>query len=224
MANLSNLNNIIYIAFRLAPFLLVSFFTMSSIFSYEYKGLIYLVGLLLTTAIAIGLSKNTIFDVPNSTESSASDAASDVASDVASVGSSKIAETIVICNSLALGSNGPLSNIPLSILVSTYTIAYLLYFIYLANSWGQNAFTYIIFAILIFAQMYWSSSNSCSNPASILASVLIGASGGILWGLSINNMGLSQIGYYNGLGNQNVCSIPKKQTFKCTQRRVTSSS
>jgi hypothetical protein len=200
---------------------------MSSIFSYEYKGLIYLVGLLLTTAIAIGLSKNSIFDLPNvgATVAAAAGLPTTSTTSTASVGSSNnIAKTIVICNSLALGSNGPLSNIPLSILVSTYTFAYLLYFIYLANSWAQNAFTYIIFAILIFAQMYWSSSNSCSNPASILASVLIGASGGILWGLSINNMGLSQIGYYNGLGNQNVCSIPKKQTFKCTQRRVTSSS
>lgn len=196
MTDLSNLSNILYIAFRLAPFLLVSFFTMSSIFNYEYKGLIYLVGLLLTCAIAIGLSRNAIFE--NLSSSNNSD--------------------LFICNSLTLTSIGPLSNIPLSILVSTYTFAYLMYFIYLSNAWLQNISTYVVFILLIVGQIYWTKTNSCALPAAIFASILIGAGGGLLWGISINNMGISQLGYFNGLGNQNVCSIPKKQTFKCKKR------
>jgi hypothetical protein len=193
--DLSNLSNIVYIAFRLAPFLLVSFFTMSSVFNYEYKGLIYLVGLLLTTAVAYGLSKNIIFEPEP-------------------YGNSEM----FICNSLTLSTNGPLCNIPLSILVSTYTYAYLLYFIYLANSWTQNISTYIIFLILIIGQIYWTNQNSCAVPIAIITSIIIGGCGGLLWGITINNMGISQLGYFNGLGNQNVCSIPKKQTFKCTKR------
>ena len=196
MTDLSNLSNILYIAFRLAPFLLVSFFTMSSIFNYEYKGLIYLVGLLLTSAIAIGLSRNAIFENLSSSNNS----------------------ELFICNSLTLTSTGPLSNIPLSILVSTYTFAYLMYFIYLSNAWLQNISTYVVFILLIVGQIYWTKTNSCALPAAIFASILIGAGGGLLWGISINNMGISQLGYFNGLGNQNVCSIPKKQTFKCKKR------
>lgn len=196
MTDLSNLSNILYIAFRLAPFLLVSFFTMSSIFNYEYKGLIYLVGLLLTSAIAIGLSRNAIFENLSSSNNS----------------------ELFICNSLTLTSIGPLSNIPLSILVSTYTFAYLMYFIYLSNAWLQNISTYVVFILLIVGQIYWTKTNSCALPAAIFASILIGAGGGLLWGISINNMGISQLGYFNGLGNQNVCSIPKKQTFKCKKR------
>lgn len=198
MADLSNLNNIIYIVFRLAPFLLVSFFTMSSIFNYEYKGIIYLVGLLLTTAIAIGLSKNSVFTNNNSQTVTQSE--------------------FLVCNSLTLSNSGVLSNIPLSILVLVYTFSYLLYFIYLANSWLQNISTYVIFILLIFGQIYWTTSNSCAEPAAIVASVVIGAGGGVLWGLLVNNMGISHLGFFNGLGNQNVCSIPKKQTFKCKKR------
>jgi hypothetical protein len=196
MADLSNLSNIIYIAFRLAPFLLVSFFTVSSIFNYEYKGLIYLGGLLITTAIAIGLSKNIKYENPELNDSQ-----------------------LFVCNSLTLSTSGPISNIPLSILVLVYTFTYLLYFIYLSNTWLQNISTYVVFILLILGQIYWTSTNSCAVPAAVLASVVIGTGGGLLWGMAINNMGISQLGYFGGLGNQNVCSIPKKQTFKCTKRK-----
>jgi hypothetical protein len=198
MADLGNLSNILYIAFRLAPFLIVSFFTMSSIFNYDYKGLIYLVGLLLTTALTISISKTNIFAKTDNTP----------------INEGKL----LLCNALSLSANGPLSVIPLSILVSVYTISYLMYHIYLKGAWVHNISTYIIFGLLISGQIYWTNSNECSNMGEIMAAVIIGCGGGILWGLAINNMGMSHLGFFNGLGNQDVCSIPKKQTFKCTKR------
>jgi hypothetical protein len=200
--DISNLSNILYMAFRLAPFLIVTFFTMSSIFNYDYKGIIYLCGLLLTSVIAISIGNTGLFSdniAPSNTNTTTSN-------------------TILICNSLALSENGPLSKIPLSILVTAYTGAYLLYFIYLANAWVHNISTYIIFLALIFGQIYWTLTNRCAQSGVIIASVLIGIGGGVLWGLLINNIGISHLGFFNGLGNQNVCSIPKKQTFKCTKR------
>jgi hypothetical protein len=198
MADLSNLSNILYIAFRLAPFLIVSFFTMSSIFNYDYKGLIYLVGLLLVTALTISISKTKTFSDNENRLLTGS--------------------KLLVCNSLTLLTNGPLSVIPLSILVSVYTISYLLYFIYLKGAWVHNVSTYIIFGLLIIGQIYWTTYNECSNIGEIMAAVIIGCGGGILWGLIINSMGISHLGFFNGLGNQDVCSIPKKQTFKCTKR------
>jgi hypothetical protein len=199
MADLSNLSNILYIAFRLAPFLIVSFFTMNSIFNYDYKGLIYLVGLLLTTALTISISKTGLFKEYGNIEVENKE--------------------LLICNTLTLLSTGPLSVIPLSILVSVYTIAYLMYFIYLKRAWVHNVSTYIIFVILILGQIYWTQANKCSNMTAVMAAIIIGAGGGVLWGLLINNMGISHLGFFNGLGNQDVCSIPKRQTFKCTKRK-----
>jgi len=203
MADISNLTNILYMAFRLAPFLIVTFFTMSSIFNYDYKGIIYLCGLLLTSVLAISIGNTGLFDQEITL--------------VKNTGA-PVDPAILICNSLALSENGPLSKIPLSILVTAYTGAYLLYFIYLANAWVHNITTYIIFLGLIFGQIIWTVQNSCAQPGTIIASVIIGISGGVLWGLLINNIGISHLGFFNGLGNQNVCSIPKKQTFKCTTR------
>ena len=199
MADLSNLSNILYIAFRLAPFLIVSFFTMNSIFNYDYKGLIYLVGLLLTTALTISISKTGLFKEYGNIEVENKE--------------------LLICNTLTLLSTGPLSVIPLSILVSVYTIEYLMYFIYLKRAWVHNVSTYIIFVILILGQIYWTQANKCSNMTAVMAAIIIGAGGGVLWGLLINNMGISHLGFFNGLGNQDVCSIPKRQTFKCTKRK-----
>lgn len=202
MADISNLSNILYMAFRLAPFLIVSFFTMSSIFNYDYKGIIYLCGLLLTSVIAISISKMNIFELE------------------VDANSNQTSSTLLICNSLSLGENGPLSNIPLSILVTAYTASYLLYFIYLANAWVHNITTYIVFLGLMIGQISWTLSNKCSQSGPIIASIIIGLGGGVLWGLLVNKIGIAHLGFFNGLGNQNVCSIPKKQTFKCTKRNI----
>ena len=42
-----NLGSIGYLTFRLAPFILVSFFVLSSMFRQDIKGLIYVVGLII---------------------------------------------------------------------------------------------------------------------------------------------------------------------------------
>jgi hypothetical protein len=174
---------------------------MSSIFNYDYKGIIYLCGLLLTSVIAIGISKTSLFDGELEGNSPVN------------------VNKILVCNSLSLNENGPLSRIPLSILVTAYTAAYLIYFIYLSNVWVHNISTYIVFLGLMIGQIWWTLTNSCAQSGQISASVLIGIAGGVLWGLLVNNIGISHLGFFNGLGNQNVCSIPKKQTFKCTKRK-----
>ena len=45
-----------YLFLRLAPFILICFLTLSSIFNQDFKGLIYLLGILFTVVISIGTS------------------------------------------------------------------------------------------------------------------------------------------------------------------------
>ena len=47
----ANLYNLFYLFFRLSPFIVACFFSLISIFNSDMKGLIYLVGLIFTTAI-----------------------------------------------------------------------------------------------------------------------------------------------------------------------------
>ena len=55
-----NIITLLYLFFRLAPFVIVSFFALSSLFNQDIKGLIYLVGLLLACflTVLIGNSLN----------------------------------------------------------------------------------------------------------------------------------------------------------------------
>ena len=46
-----NLINVLYMFFRLSPFIIVSYFTLQSILNQDLKGVIYLVGLIVTSFI-----------------------------------------------------------------------------------------------------------------------------------------------------------------------------
>ena len=48
-----NLINILYMFFRLAPFIIISYFTLQSVLNQDLKGIIYLVGLIVTSAIIV---------------------------------------------------------------------------------------------------------------------------------------------------------------------------
>ena len=45
-----------YLFLRLAPFILICFFTLSSIFNQDFKGLIYLLGILFSVVLSIGFN------------------------------------------------------------------------------------------------------------------------------------------------------------------------
>ena len=46
-----NIFNIFYLTFRLAPLIVVCYFLLQSIFNYDLRGIIYLVGLIIATIV-----------------------------------------------------------------------------------------------------------------------------------------------------------------------------
>ena len=221
-----NLENVLYLAFRLAPFILVSFFTLQSLFNWDLKGMVYLVGLLLATSITILFGKN-----KNNFRTSDAD-------------------TIVAlpnprCNVITLGDNGDVvSSFPLSITVYSYTLFYLLVFMLnlanTANSKGvlsdksikqsninavmlQNIPVLILFPLLIIMETAWIVSNNCLSGVrpliSILCSVLLGGGVGVFWALFITSMNKPELQYINKAGLE-VCNQPSKMVYRC---RVTNS-
>lgn len=194
-----NIVSILYIAFRLAPFILVSFFSLSSIFNQDIKGIIYLLGLLMACflCVIIGNSASSVFE--NGTGNS----------------DDMYSETTRVCNLLTLSKTGPLSNLPLSQAVFSYTFGYLIYIIVKHKLINQNIPTLVIFPILIVSDFLWNSYNSCAKPFSLLASFTIGGLVGVGWSALIDSMKLTKLQYFNGLSNKESCSVPAKQTFKC---------
>jgi len=192
-----NIVNIIYLFFRLAPFIIVSYFTLQSIFNQDLKGLIYLFGLIVASVLTILIGN--VIPFPNNP--------------ILSIDKYSKAK----CNSLTLGSDSPISRLPLSQTVFGYTLAYLSYFIGVNNLTTQNIPTFVIFPILILADMFWNVSNDCSTNELLLSALIIGGAIGAIWALIIDSTKMANLSYFSGITNKDVCSKPSKQMIRCKQ-------
>jgi hypothetical protein len=193
-----NIVSLLYLFFRFAPFVIVSYFALQSIFNQDLKGVIYLVGLLIAAVVTILLGNI----IPNTSDNA----------DGIPVQS---AFAKVKCNQLTLGADGPISKLPLSQTVFGYTIAYLFYFISINNLQAQNIPTFIVFPILIVADMFWSTSNGCSTNILLISSLIIGLIFGTLWAMIIESTNVADLSYFSGISNKDVCSRPTKSLYKC---------
>jgi len=191
-----NVINILYMFFRLAPFIIVSYFALQSLFNQDLKGVIYLIGLLVTSIIVVLLG-NILkkFSPPK--------------------GLMPTDYSKIRCTQLTLGNSQPISVLPLSQTVFGYTLAYLGYFISINNLQTQNIATFIIFPILIVADMMWSTVNLCSSPKYLLISLILAALLGTLWAMIIDSTNSPDLAYMSGISNKDVCSKPTKSLYKC---------
>lgn len=197
MANIINIKTIAYVGFRLAPFILISFFALSSMFNADIKGIIFL-GLLLLNCFITILVGNAL---PNE----------------------KRPNTNHICDGLSLSMDGPISNLPLNINVLTFTLAYLAYII---GKYGEenkdvinnNIPTFVIFSLLIIYQGVWSFQNGCNSPGYSLVSMILGGGLGALFSYAVDMTGLVKLQYFNGITNGEVCSRPTQARYVCSTK------
>jgi hypothetical protein len=194
---LLNLISLFYVAFRLAPFILVCFFTLSSVFNQDLKGFIYLIGLLIACFFAIIIGNT-------STSFTSETANHELYGNITKV-----------CNVLNLGKDGPISNLPLSTVVFSYTLFYLVYPISQSGTEMQNLPTIILFPLLIIGDAFWNYNNGCSKPWSVFAAMVVGLVVGIIWALIIYSLKLKNLLYFNSSSNKETCSRPAKQKFRC---------
>jgi len=172
---------------------------LSYIINQDVKGLIYLSGLLISCFIAVIIG-NTFSNIFES----------------GGLPVDKLYQnTTHSCNLMTLSKSSPLSNLPLSQVVFTYTFGYLLFVIVKYKLITQNLPTLIIFPFLIVADFIWHSNNNCSKPASVLAAIIVGGLTGVFWSYIIDSTKLKKLQYFNGLSNKETCSLPSKQLFRC---------
>jgi hypothetical protein len=198
--NSLNIGSLLYISFRLAPFILVSYFTLSSLFNQDFKGLVYLAGLILTSFLAIILGNQ----FPSIYES-AGDSVDNTYQNITKV-----------CNLMTISKSGPLSNLPLSIVVFSYTFGYLLVSIVKYGLVKQNIPTIVIFPIIILSDLIWQITNGCATNAGVLTAMIVAGLAGVGWSFFIDSTKITSLQYFNGISNKESCSVPSKQFFKCT--------
>jgi hypothetical protein len=209
-----NITSLAYMYFRLAPFILVCMFSLTSILYQDFKGLIYLAGLVLSCILAT-ITGSSLFEnsVTNSTTSSSSTPVITTSTKV-----DERLKGLEVCNLLTLSDAGPISKIPLSLVTFSYTAGYLLYIINHNGLVYQNLPTLIILPTLCVVDIVWHLANKCTKDGSLyplLGAVLIGGGVGVLWSYIISRTNNSELQYFNGISNAQQCSRPTTQQFRC---------
>jgi hypothetical protein len=195
-----NLITLLYLFFRLAPFIIVSYFSLSSIFNQDLKGLIYLVGLLIASFVTI--------IVGNIIPMSFTYGVDDFTDGLRQING--------VCNMITIGKDGSFSKIPLGISMLSYTLIYLVYIITINHIELDNLPTLIILPILIVGDLIWNIANDCYKPFGIIVSIVCGSLIGWTWASIVNSFNQPQLFFLNVGGNKTVCHRPSKQLFKCT--------
>jgi hypothetical protein len=186
-----NIISITYLFLRLAPFVLVCFFSLSSLLNQDFKGLVYLCGLIFASFITIMIGN--ILDLPSFSPE----------------------ERPEICNILSINQQGDFSKLPLSQTVFSFTLFYLLIPIIMLKTAKQNIPTLVFFPILILFDIAWNIQNTCYRFEQLFVSLCLGGFIGLSWGYIIYNTRNPSLQYLVGPKNNEVCSKPTKQMFRC---------
>lgn len=193
-----NIYSLLYLFFRLAPFIIVCFFSLQSVFNQDLKGIIYLVGLIF--ACFFTTLVGSIPGFQSLTEE---------------YGEKMPAQVKQVCRLVSLSNGAPLSNLPLGQTVLAYTFIYLVYVIAKYKLVMQNIPTLVIFPVLIIADYIWNISNNCSNIAILFLSMVLGGGIGALWAYIIDSTGKVDLQLFNGISSKAVCSRPTRQIMRC---------
>jgi hypothetical protein len=185
-----NLNSLLYLFFRLSPFIIVCFFTLSSIFNSELKGLVYLIGLVFTCFMGSQL--------------------------VSALGEAGLPGAAApVCSSFTI--NGFVNDVtPLGLVILSYTFFYLVYPIAKYKLAADNIILLVFFPILLLAEIYWNTSMNCFPLLNCFWGLVIGGSLGVAWASIIDATKLRGLQYYNIGSNRERCTRASKQRFVCT--------
>lgn len=193
-----NILTLLYLFFRLAPFIIVSYFSIASVLNQDIKGVIYLVGVIATCFVTIMIG--------NFADSYG----------YASVNPEIDGPVNPVCNMITLGKTGNFSKIPLGISVMSYTLIYLVYVIAKYKIEMYNLPTLILFPILILGDVLWNLKNGCFKFTGVFLSIVVGGMVGLLWAILIDSIKQPRLQYFNVGSDRTVCQRPSKQLFKCT--------
>jgi hypothetical protein len=188
-----SLINLLYLLVRLAPIIVISFFSLQFIFNRDLISVIYLSGLVIACLLIISvgnigysiLFKNRANNKGNKT---------------------------ALCKVFELTQNGPLSVIPLSQAVLGYSFFFLIYILNKNNVkpkldktyTGKNGSQYphtggsdeifkqnipilVILPMLIMGDLFWNINFGCDNFATLLISLTIGSLFGFFWALLLDS-------------------------------------
>ena len=177
-----NITSILYMFFRLAPFMLVCFFSLYCIFNRNMNGIIYLAGLLIACFVTILIGNFPGFqNIDKST--------------------GLPSQMNQSCRMIEFTETGPISYLPLGQTILAYTLGYVGLPI-IKNDFLNKNFNHVNIPVILFffallvADLAWNMYKKCFGVGSLVVSSFIGIVIGIAWVYSLmasgNNVSLFQ--------------------------------
>ena len=181
------LSSVLYLFFRLSPFILVCFFVLGSVINSELKGFVYLIGLVFACSMTL------LFGGARNDDQS---------------------KMPLICHSFSI--NGIYDNAnPMSLAVFSYTFFYLVFPIGKYKLAIHNIPTLIMFPLLILGEVFWILSYDCYPVINCAVAIIVAGGIGAGWAAIIDKVKLRGLQYFNVGTNAEVCTKPSKQRFRC---------
>lgn len=192
-----SLTNVLQFISTMTPFLLIFFFTLSSIFTGNIlKGLLYLFGIVIVSGISRFLQ--------NVIKTEQSHEASPLCNILPFPFTNKT-EIGLIYTSPYLNSS-----------ILGYTLTYVLYPMIL-NKYTTNPSAIVALIVLTVINSSVEYINKCSNISGIVIGILIGGLIGLIWYFLIINSGNKNLAYFSEIVSNNImCSKPRDQFYQCT--------
>ena len=148
-----------YLAFRLGPFIMVSYFIVFSMFNRDFTSLVLLGGAILACFVGIVTGNSLPVNI-----------------------GAKLMPQDSICNSLTMASGESLSKIPLSIVFYVYALCYLSVPITEEHTQPDNVMFFAFFAIVIMLEIIWLVMFGCFGYLKIFVAGVVGIAVGLSWG------------------------------------------
>lgn len=149
---------LLFLIYRMMPFIIVAFLVISSLFSGELFGFLLLVGIMISSLITIGISKTSF-----------------ISNGMTDIDMSE-------CSLLTL-NNTPLSNLPLSTHTFAFIFGYFIFVIVTNKLVTKNALLIAVLTILVFMDIVYNF-NSCAKQFVIIP-LIIGVFSGVIWAVII---------------------------------------
>lgn len=209
MANPVNFTKMVYFILRLAPFIIVCFFVLESVFNQEIKGVFYLGGVLVSCMIITILGNTLSSEMLDASEGSLSNSFESNRASTDPVPNHL--RSAVLCSLVSLG---PISKLPLSQTILSFTFFYLVYIIGTNNLADNNIPTLVIFPILILSDIVWNYTNLCFTAPAIIISFIVSGGLGVLYAyiLEVSDVNMQ---YFIGVSDKSTCTRSRKNVFKC---------
>ena len=198
-----NITAVLYMFFRLSPFMLVCFFSLYSIFNRNLNGIIYLAGLLIACFVTVLIGNFPGFQNFDKTTGLPS----------------RMDQS---CRMIEFTEAGPISYLPLGQTILAYTFAYVGIPI-IKNDFVNKNFNHVnvimilFFFLLLVVDFAWNASKQCFGTGGLFISLIIGIAVGTMWYFSLVNTN-QDLSLFKTASTAQTCDKDAKKNEKSKNR------